>query len=382
MEKNIIDSDTSVISRCTQKHFDKILSEYGIGYTHLSFLTTIYENEGMQMISLANSNEYDKGTISKSIKALEENGFVEIVNSEEDKRSKKIFTTNKARELMPKLYLLRQNWTNYLCSDLNEEEKEKFNVSLSKLLQRAKEYNSKLAMSEQIKIYGLQKLSLLDYPGKMACTIFTGGCNFRCPFCHNKSLVFLNPNEKEISSEEVLSYLEERKNVLDGICITGGEPLLHDSIKSFLQEVRKTKLSIKLDTNGSNLEKLKELIEEGLVDYVAMDIKNSKELYPKTVGLGEFDFKEVEETIKYLLENHIPYEFRTTLVKEFHEDTNFDDLGKMIKGCKHYYLQQFEDHGTCIEQNLSALPKEKVIKIKEVMSKYCEDVQIRGIEEG
>ena len=381
MEKNIIDSDTSVISRCTQKHFDKILAEYGIGYTHLSFLTTIYENEGMQMVALANNNEFDKGTISKSIKNLEDLGYVEIVNSEEDKRSKKIFTTKKARDLMPKLYLQRQNWTNYLCSDLSEEEKEEFNVALSKLLQRAKEYTSKLAMSEQIKIYGLQKLSLLDYPGKMACTVFTGGCNFRCPFCHNKSLVFLNPNETEISSEEVLNYLEERKNVLDGICITGGEPLLHEGIKNFLREVRKTNLSIKLDTNGSNLEKLKELVDEGLIDYVAMDIKNSKDLYSQTVGIPDFKFSEVEKTIKYLLENHIDYEFRTTLVKEFHEQTNFDELGKMIKGCKNYYLQQFEDHGTCIEQGLSPLPKEKVLKIKETMMKYCGNVQIRGIEE-
>ena len=381
MEKNIIDADSSVISRCSQKHFDKILSEYGLSYTHLTFLTTIYENEGMAMVELASDNEFDKGTISKSIKNLEDLGYVEIVNSEEDKRAKKIFTTQKARDLMPKLYLLRQNWTNYLCSDLTEEEKEKFNVALGKLLQRAKEYTSKLQMSEQIKIYGLQKLSLLDYPGKMACTIFTGGCNFRCPFCHNKSLVFLNPNEQEISSDEVLSYLEERKNVLDGICVTGGEPLLHGGLKDFLRQVRQTNLKIKLDTNGSNLEKLKELVDEGLIDYVAMDIKNSKVLYPQTVGIPEFKFDEVEKSIKYLLEDHIDYEFRTTLVKEFHESTNFDDLGKMIQGCKHYYLQQFEDHGTCIEQGLSALPKERVVKIKEIMQKYCGDVQIRGIEE-
>lgn len=381
MEKNIIDSDSSVISRCSQKHFDKILSEYGLSYTHLTFLTTIYENEGIPMVALANNNEFDKGTISKSIKNLEDLGYVEIKDSEEDKRAKKIFTTNKTRELMPKLYLLRQNWTNYLCSDLTEEEKEKFNIALGKLLQRAKEYNSKLQMSEQIKIYGLQKLSLLDYPGKMACTVFTGGCNFRCPFCHNKSLVFLNPNEQEISSDEVLTYLDERKNVLDGICITGGEPLLHEGLESFLQEVRKTNLNIKLDTNGSNLEKLKGLVEKGLIDYVAMDIKNTEELYPKTVGIPELNFNEIKKTIKYLLENHIEYEFRTTLVKEFHEDTNFDDLGKMIKGCKNYYLQMFEDHGTCIEQGLSALPKEKVVKIKETMQKYCENVKIRGIEE-
>lgn len=381
MEKNIIDSDTSVISRCTQKHFDKVLAEYGLSYTHLSFLTTIYENEGMQMVSLANNNEYDKGTISKSIKNLEDLGYVEIVNSEEDKRSKKIFTTNKARELMPKLYLQRQNWTNYLCSDLSDEEKEKFNVSLGKLLQRAKEYNSKLAMSEQLKIYGLQKLSLLDYPGKMACTIFTGGCNFRCPFCHNKSLVFLNPNESEISTEEIYSYLDKRYNVLDGICVTGGEPLLHEGLANFLREIRRTNLKIKLDTNGSNLEKLKELIDEGLVDYVAMDIKNTKDLYPSTVGLQDFKFDEIEKTIKYLLEGHVDYEFRTTLVEKFHKSTNFDELGKMIKGCKNYYLQQFEDHGTCIEQGLSALPKEKVFEIKKIMQKYCENVSIRGIEE-
>ena len=190
-------------------------------------------------------------------------------------------------------------------------------------------------------ILGLQKTTLLDYPGKMAATVFNGGCNFRCPFCHNKSLVFLNPNEQEISSDEVLSYLEERKNVLDGICVTGGEPLLHEGLKNFLREVRKTNLKIKLDTNGSNFEMLKNLIEEKLVDYVAMDIKNCPSKYSYTIGLDSFNLSEVEKSKNYLIENHVDYEFRTTVVKQFHEVKDFEEIGKWLKGAKRYFLQNF-----------------------------------------
>lgn len=381
MGKNYIDLGSAILDRCNQKYYDKVLNEYGLGYSQYTFLSAIYENEGMSMIELASSGSFDKGSITKAIAKLEEMGYVKIENSEEDKRAKKLFTTEKTKDLMPKLYLIRQEWVNFLTSDLTDEEKEIFSSVMDKLLLKAKEYSNTTLVSDDIHFYGLQKLTLLDFPGKMAATVFTGGCNFRCPFCHNKQLVFLNQNEDEIPVSEVLDYLNERKKILDGVCVTGGEPLLHEGLENFLKEVRKTGLKIKLDTNGSNFEKLKHIVEEGLVDYVAMDIKNEKSKYPLTVGLEKFGINDVEESVKYLMEEHVDYEFRTTLVKEFHEDTDFKKIGEWLKGAKHYYLQNFEDHGTCISEGLHALEKEDLFKIKEILIPYVEEIKIRGIDE-
>ena len=381
MGKNFIDLGSAILDRCNQKYYDKVLSEYGLGYSQYAFLSAIYENEGLVMNELAANGSYDKGSITKAIAKLEEMDFVRIENSEEDKRAKKLYTTKKAKDLMPKLYLIRQEWVNYLTSDLTDEEIEKYSKVMDKLLIKAKEYSSTNLVSEDVHIYGLQKLTLLDYPGKMAATIFTGGCNFRCPFCHNKQLVFLNQNEDEIPASEVLDYLDNRKKLLDGVCVTGGEPLLQEGIENFLREIRKTGLKIKLDTNGSNFEKLKRIVEEGLVDYVAMDIKNEKDKYSATIGLENFSIKNVEASIAYLKEGHVDYEFRTTVVKEFHEDTDFKKVGEWLKGAKHYYLQNFEDHGTCIQQGLHALEREQLFRIKETLIPYVKETQIRGIDE-
>ena len=324
---------------------------------------------------------FDKGTITKSIQKLEQLGYVVIKNSKEDKRSKLLYTSEKAQEIMPKLYQLRSEWNSYLSTDLNSDELEAYTKAQAKLIEKAREYSTVEFESEQIKFYGLQKLTLLDFPGRMAATVFTGGCNFRCPFCHNRSLVFLNENEGEIAQDDIIDYLSMRNKVLDGICITGGEPLLHPGIKSFIKKVRDLGLKVKLDTNGSNFEDLKQLIDEKLVDYVAMDIKNCPDKYSKTVGLQNFDLSEVEKSKNYLLENHVDYEFRTTVVKQFHKAEDFEKIGEWIKGAKRYFLQNFEDHGSCIEEGLSAVSEDDLKLFKEKVKPFVEYVQIRGTEE-
>ena len=377
-EKNYLSLDSSILYRCCQKYFDKTLSEYELGYTHLLLIIQIYENEGISMNELAIRGVFDKGTITKSIQRLEQLNYVRIESNDLDKRSKLLYTSDKARELMPKLYDLKAKWRAYLSSDLSEEELNSYYATQAKLIEKAREYSKVEIESNDIKFYGLQKLTLLDYPGKVAATIFTGACNFRCPFCHNRSLVFLNENENEISSESIMDYLKLRGKILDGVCISGGEPLLHSGIRNFIIEVRKLGLKIKLDTNGSNFELLKQLIEEGLLDYVAMDIKNSKSKYALTIGQDNFDLSEVEKSVNYLLENHIDYEFRTTVVKQFHDVSDFKDIGQWIKGAKHYYLQGFVDHGTCIQNGLEAVDADTIEQMKETVKPYVENVEIRG----
>ena len=379
-EKKYLSLDSSILYRCNQKHFDKLLSKYELGYTQLIFLTQIYENEGISMNELAVEGGFDKGTITKSIQRLEQLSYVRIENSEVDKRSKLLYTTSKAQEIMPELYSMRLEWKNYLSSDISEDEYTAYNKVLAKLIDKAKEYSRVELENSNLRFYGLQKLTLLDYPGHMASTIFTGGCNFRCPFCHNRSLVFLNENDQEIAIEDIMEYLKKRSKVLDGVCITGGEPLLHEGIRNFIIEVRELGLKIKLDTNGSNFTVLKNLVEDGLIDYVAMDIKNSPKKYPMTIDLPGYDISEVEKSVKYLLENHVDYEFRTTVVKNFHEVDDFVEIGEWIKGAKRYYLQNFVDHGTCIEQGHEEVGADVLNQMKDKVAKYVELVEIRGVD--
>ena len=228
-------------------------------------------------------------------------------------------------------------------------------------------------------IYGLQKLSLLDYPGKTACTVFTGGCNFRCPYCHNASLV-VGLNEIEpVGYDDFFAFLNKRKNILDGVCVTGGEPLLQPDIEEFIREIKKLGYSVKLDTNGSFPDKLKRLADEKLIDYVAMDIKNSPEKYSITAGIHELDFSKINSSVEFLLSDAVDYEFRTTVVKELHTKEDFASIGEWIKGAKRYFLQSFIDSGDILGGTFSAYGKNCLEEIKEYMQGFVKDIQIRGV---
>lgn len=229
-----------------------------------------------------------------------------------------------------------------------------------------------------MKIHGLQKLTLLDYPQKTACTLFSGGCNLRCPFCHNRDLVLGN-FPPEISEEKILSFLEKRKGILDGVCITGGEPLLNEDIACFIKKIRNIGYLVKLDTNGTNPRLLKELVRDGLIDYVAMDIKNSKKMYAQTVGIKDFDLSPVEESVEFLKSCGVEYEFRTTIVSEFHSKESIIELLEWIRGAKRYFLQNFIDSGNLLTPGLSAVSEDELKSFLELSKKYVEHVSIRGI---
>lgn len=231
-----------------------------------------------------------------------------------------------------------------------------------------------------MKIHGFQKMTLLDFPGRIACTIFTAGCNMRCPFCHNAFLVTKLDDNAEFDQEEIISYLKRRKGVLDGVAITGGEPLLFDGTKDFIKRIKtETGLAVKLDTNGTFPEKLKNLIDEELVDYVAMDIKNSLERYGETVGIPNFNTANIEKSISILLENRVDYEFRTTVVKEFHTVCDMEKIGEMIKGAKWYFLQKFTDSGHLIGSGMTAPSDEFMKTLQNTAAKYIEKVELRGV---
>lgn len=228
-------------------------------------------------------------------------------------------------------------------------------------------------------INGFQKLTILDYPGKVACIVFTPGCNFRCPFCHNASLVTHIDKDTYLDVDEVLSYLKKRQGLLDGVVITGGEPLLQDGIEEFIAAIKALGYCVKLDTNGSFPEKLISIVEKGLVDYVAMDIKNSKEKYAETIGVEDFDITPIEKSVEFLLQNKVDFEFRTTIVDGFHTSDDIQDIVVWIKGAHKYFLQNFVDSGDLIKPDLKPVSALLLKEMQKKASEIIPNVEIRGI---
>lgn len=232
-----------------------------------------------------------------------------------------------------------------------------------------------------MKVTGIQKLTLLDYPGVVACTVFTAGCNFRCPFCHNAMLVLPEQIDNEcLTDDEVFGFLKKRRGVLDGVAVTGGEPLLHADMPEFLARVKELGYKIKLDTNGSNPELLSEIVKNKLVDRVAMDIKNAPEEYARTIGLKSFDIAPVERSKEMLLSGETDYEFRTTVVKGIHTKESLIGAAKWIEGAKEYYLQQFKDSGNLIlPDGLSAYDEKQMHALADAVREYVPTVELRGV---
>lgn len=229
-----------------------------------------------------------------------------------------------------------------------------------------------------MKICGLTKTTLLDYPGKVATTVFLGGCNFRCPFCHNGDLVLYSQKMPVYEMDEIMAFFQKRKNVLEGVCISGGEPTLYDDLPKFITDIKNMGYLVKLDTNGTNPQMMTELVDEKLVDYIAMDIKASPNLYEKVCN-SLVDMESIQASVNFLLEGKIPYEFRTTMVKEFHTMKEMDEIGQWIKGAKSYYLQNYQETDKNICKGFHAFEKEEMEAIREQLGKYIKNVACRGV---
>ncbi len=228
-------------------------------------------------------------------------------------------------------------------------------------------------------IAGFQKLTLLDYPGKTACTVFTAGCNLRCPFCHNADLVLSSFDTKTFSEDEIITYLIKRKGLIDGICITGGEPILNKDLPDFCRRIRETGAMIKLDTNGSSPSLLKSIVENDLCDYVAMDVKNAPSKYPQTVGVPNIDVTPFLESIDFLKSSKVDHEFRTTVCKPLHTEDDIIEIGKILGNNEKYFLQSFVDSGRLIGEGISGFLPSEMKDILSKLKKFVPNADIRGI---
>ncbi len=370
----------SILYRSTQKYFDDKLKEFGIGYGQLVVLIILNENPNITMAEITKIGNFDKATISKSIQKLSKEGFVKFEAQENDRRSKKIILTQKAKTLISDIYSIRKDFTNIITKNMTIKEIEMMSILFDKMLQNLEEISvqEEFAENEFPEFYAWNKVSMIDYPGHAACTLYTGGCNMKCPFCHNKELVFLSEDTLSIPDDEIGSYLKKRIGLLDGICISGGEPLLHKNMVPFIREIKKLGYKVKLDHNGTRPKVLEYLLEQNLLDYVAMDIKNAKRKYGETVGIKDFDIKPIEESIAILMGSKIPYEFRTTVVNELHTVADIEKIAKWIAGANKYTIQSFVGRASVIagEGVFTSPSKEFIDACRKAAEKHIKNVSV------
>lgn len=239
-------------------------------------------------------------------------------------------------------------------------------------------YHSKKGSDMQI--YGFNKTTLLDFPGRIAATVFTGGCNFRCPFCHNGGLVLAPEEQPEVPEDEVLAFLKKRKGILTGVCITGGEPTLRRDLPEFIVKVRELGLAVKLDTNGYCPQALEQLLSEGLLDYAAMDIKAGKDNYARVCGLPSVDFTSIEHSVSLIKNSGIAHEFRTTVVRELHCLRDFLQIGPLLQGACAYYLQSYTETEEVLEPGFHSYEREELLAFAEAVKPFVPNTQLRGVE--
>ena len=230
-----------------------------------------------------------------------------------------------------------------------------------------------------MKIHGLQKMTLLDFPGRVACTVCLGGCDFRCPFCHNFELID-GTAQPIMDEDELLAFLRKRTGLLDGVAFTGGEPCLHRDLPELLGRIRALGFAAKLDTNGFHPDLLRQILAEGLVDYVAMDVKNSPAKYAATCGLPSLDLTPIRESIALLKSSGADYEFRTTVAAELHQEEDFEEIGQMIRGARRYFLQRFTDRDSVPFEGFHAPAKEDMLRYAEIARRYVADTSLRGVD--
>ena len=231
-----------------------------------------------------------------------------------------------------------------------------------------------------MQIHGFQTLTLLDYPGRLACTVFLGHCNFRCPFCQNGNLVLHPEKEPVFPQKQIFDHLRKRKGILEGVCITGGEPTLEPELPEFIRKIKELGYLVNLDTNGYRPEVLKKLVQEKLLDYVAMDIKNAPGRYQETAGVPDMNVLNIQDSVEFLMAGEVDYEFRTTVTRELHRREEMEKIGKWLAGCKRYYLQNYRESEAVIQPVFTGYSREQLERFRELLLKSIPEVEIRGVE--
>ena len=361
----------SVLYRNTQKFFDRVMMEYGLGWGQGLFLFFINENEGCTMQEVTKISEVDKGTTTKAIQKLQEQGYVVVQQDSKDKRVRRLYTTEKAVSIMNTLYAFRNVYRTQMFEGIDSAQ---FEEELDKICQRSKTLSDAIEVTPPLRIGKFTKFSVREFPGRTSAVVYMSGCNLKCPYCYVSDLVFVPENAGCISQEEVLHYLQRRKTQLDGVVITGGEPCLQEGLLPFMEQVHRLGYRVRLETNGCYPEVLQACIDTGAVDEVVLDYKAGK---GKMKFLTGANTASVMESLAILKNSDVYYEVCTTLIKELHTAKEMETMAKELQGIPVYVLRNYQDGDTVISRIYHPLSEEELQKRKEIAQQYISRVEIR-----
>lgn len=366
----------SVMYRSTQKYYDRNLQDLHLTYAQLPILIMIYENEGISMREISKIGVYDKGTISKSVKHLEQQGFIFVQSSKVDKRNKELYTSDFAKQSMAKVYSIRRDWWQRLIQGVNDAVFKQFLPSYDRMANNAKEYAE--SISSQLPFFHWQKVSLTHYPHKISTVLYTAGSNFRCPFDQYPELIFIQEGMKELPRNEIIEYLEKRMDVLEAVCIEGGEPLMDPRLFDFVTLIKQMGYSIKVTTNGSFPDQLETLIQKKLIDFVSLDIKNSPGQYAKSIGMAHFDIHPIEKTLDILKKGAIPYQIELYLNQEYHTMASLKSLAKWLSGMKKIILHTNIESLPTLSKQLHNFDSTQINKISQFFREENIEVEVQA----
>ena len=373
-KQNDLLMDVSILYRNTQKYYDRMLQSIDLTYAQLPILILIYENEGISMQMIAEKGQYDKGTVTKSVQKLVAMKYVQIVPSQKDKRQKELYTTDKTKQVVSQIYRIRRDWWNHLIKDVPYDKLDDFTNMYQQIAQNAGQYAN--VEPERIQFFEMKKLSVQDYADYLCTTLSTGGCNFRCPGCQKQELVFLKEDVMPISNDMIKMHFEQRKGVIQGVCIQGGEPLMHKHLDDFLTFLKKKGYRVKVDTNGSFPDRLIDWVKRGLIDFVSVNIKNCPEKYQASIGIERADLDSIQKTIDFLKQDQVQYQFVVDVIREFHSLEDVEKIGKWLKGNSQIILRTYREDKPSIQPNLHACTKEKMKVFANCLKQYVRDVVI------
>ena len=368
--------DISILYRSTQKYYDKMLQSLSLTYAQLPILILIYEHEGISLQQIAYEGGYDKGTITKQVQKLQEMGYIRVQSSQRDKRAKELYTTQNARSIMNKIYGIRASWWQHISASIPENDMQKFSTFYKTMVVSARELAQK--DQEEIVFFDHQKLNIEIDPGKMSTIVWTGGCNFRCPFCERSRFIFLKEDSRVITGTKILQYLEERQNVLDQLVITGGEPLMHPELDSFLKEAKALGYQIRIETNGSYPQHLEDLIQNHRVDQVVMSLKNTPEKYGQSIGLDQAEIQKIQRSVDILLHCDLDVRFVIVPIKEFHGQEDLIQMITWIKDAPCIELHSYQESMTPIQEGLHGYTHQELQSLLPQLQEITPNIKIKG----
>ena len=375
-KQNDLLMDSSILYRSTQKYYDKMLQNLKLTYAQLPILIHIYENEGASLQDIARAGGYDKGTVTKNVQKLHSLGYVNILSNLKDKRAKEIYTTSLAKKHISEIYGIRRDWWHHITQDLDSEQIQVFSDFYQTLSNHARTY-ADLEQTD-LQFYKFKPLSLTDFDGYLSCSLYTGGCNFKCPHCTDPSLVYLKEDMHPVLTDEIKAYLQKQRNKIEGVYISGGEPLMHENIIHFLRYLKSLNYKVKIHTNGMYYDTLKNIINLHLVDYVSIDIKNCLSKYGKSCGVDDIDVTNIQNSISFLKQNLVDYEILIRVNRDDFDLDSFKELGICLKGIKKVLLVPFSYGNTDFSMDPT---KEEMNKYYVVLKETIHDVEVRGIED-